>query len=116
MSFPELKRLNVISEFENRVDYLMANDCHDLSFTLHGYLVFIFKATETLNSKEREYITKHFGDRKTYHCGFLELEELASPHPGLKFSPHYKRAHDAVVNSTEHVKGVKYFVVIRSGL
>lgn len=116
MSLSEFKRLNVIADFEKRVHIAMINDSCNMTFTLGGYLVYLFNCKVVLNASEIRYIEDNYNDQKSYNCAFLELNDFIIPKLGFKFASHYKRAYEILATDRTHVKGLKYFIVIRSGL
>lgn len=115
MSIKELKRLNVISEFENAVDASIRNKDHNIMLNCpDGKECFVFQVSETLLESEKDYITTHLNRRKSFLTHFTELEQLLKPKPGFKYSSVLKVAHEMIMRNQIHVKDREYFVVFKN--
>lgn len=115
MSIKELKRLNVISTFENLIDEHMRKDDYELTLNCpDGKISFTFQVTESLFQSEKDYITSHLNRRKGYQTQFVELEELLKPKSGFKYSSTLKEAHKVIVDQGLHLKGTQYFLVFKN--
>lgn len=114
MTFPEMKRLNVISDFETKVDRALMNEWYAFSLSAHGFVGVAVAADVELNGKEKEYIVKHYSMRKSYSCAFVRHGELTNPKPGFKFNDAYADLHRNLSNNPGCSDNDEYFIVFRA--
>lgn len=80
MSLDNLKRLNVITEFESIVDRELLNEMYPVvtgssRFSNGKYCIAVPKPA-IMNQKEQDYIKQHFNMRKSFISGFFTLQQI----------------------------------------
>ena len=109
-----MKRLNVISDFETKVDRALMDESYEMSFSVSGFVGVAVAAGTGLNGKEKQYIAEHFGMRKTYTCAFVRFGDLLKPKTGFKFNSVYANLHRYLSTFKGCSDNDEYFIVFKA--
>lgn len=127
MPEPLFKRLNVISNFEERVDSALQNEFYPLLFSGRsrssrdrdaffgfGVTCAAVKKPVILNQLEMDYIVKHFNMRKSYTSLFAKVQDITEGKKLGKFTGFAKLMAKRIVEEENSSNDDVYFLVMRS--
>ncbi len=110
----EMKRLNVIGNFENKVDEHLKDEYYPLR--IHGrmqWCIVVPKDTQ-LNGTESRYIEEHFKQRKSYKAKFVKLKDIARGKSLLTFNQYCPTAIKQLTAMGYENEEDEFFMVSRS--